>query len=92
MSFQEFHFEQANKLTSIQPIVLFVKYYSTENTTRCTLLSLFACYKWNSGKLNTPDYQYLLSGGSRISHRGAWTSDMGAFQQICMRKRKNLVP
>ena len=39
------------------------------------------------------------SGGSRISHRGgadplagAWTSDVGAFQQKCMQKQKNLVP
>ena len=45
-------------------------------------------------------FQYIISsGGSRISCRGGvdplggvWTSEVGAFWQKCVQKRKNLVP
>ena len=54
-------------------------------------------FKINIYFLQIFSYEYFMqmhiSGGSRISRRGgAWTSDVGAFWQKCMRKQKNLVP
>ena len=33
-------------------------------------------------------YLFICSGGSRISRRGAWTPDTGAFWQKCVQKQK----